>query len=244
MKRYMLYMSLWVTGCLLADRLPEDRMVVVQVQEDPKDISELVNKIIAKEKELHSVRFSDAEVTEAILRLFEKQGITLASFSEARVGGRKIIDGLYLIVNDKMSPDEAYKKQDMASVGITPENWSYYVKTHASLPKIQSLEKILPDSMEKVIESGKESTRRLLEHWLLCEKVQIDFDKRFPDEKGLSPEQKNEKWWKFTLKKYRLDAKTEELVLSQIPDCNIFPVDDVKLMQEIFKDKLKKSGSL
>ncbi|MCK4981619.1 MAG: hypothetical protein KAS17_01785, partial [Victivallaceae bacterium] len=91
-------------------------------------IARTVKGIIEQEKKANKCKLTDAEMKGALGYFFKKKGITLSSFSVAALSSTKIVDGLYMVIKDKKTPQQIYSQLNMSKYGISKEAWMGYTK--------------------------------------------------------------------------------------------------------------------
>lgn len=193
-----------------------------------------MERIIEQEKRNNGCKLSDAEMKQAVGYFLEQEGITLSSFSDEILIVNRIIDGLYMVVEDKKRPQYVYNRLAMDKYGISKEMWMGYTKRNKDIESINRLKKLNPDSMDKIIGSAAEWLGPKIENWLLFEKIIMDFDNNFPQAEDLTPGTKEYKWWAITLKKYKLAPKTYHVILDKITLEYSLPAKVERIMEEYF----------
>lgn len=199
--------------------------------------NEIAAKIIENEKRLHGINISNNKAKEALAFLLKKREIKLSNFAELSKQGNIIIAGLKLVVNKQENASLVYKQLEMASKGISQETWSYYLKNYSLPEKIEVLEGLIPDSMEKIIASGAVQFRKQLSDWLLLESIISSFNTMFPNDVDLKPTEKEKKWWNTAIEKYKLSHNQKQSVLSNITVYGALSDQDSELMREFFNLK-------
>jgi hypothetical protein len=204
-------------------------------------IARTTKNIIEHEKKENKCKLTDAEMKEALGYFFKKKGITLSSFSVAALSSTKIIDGLYMIIKDKKTPQQVYSKLNMVKYDISKEEWTGYTKRYKDIKAVDRLKKGIPNNMDAIIETGKKQFGSKLEDWLLLEKIIMDFNTKYPKDRSFTLVQKEKKWWSVALKKYKLDAETYDNILNHITLAHSLSTKDQKIMKEYFKNQKRET---
>jgi len=204
-------------------------------------IRRMTRKIIEQEKAENKCKLTDAEIKNAFKYFLKKKKITLASFSKTATSLTRIVEGLYIVVKEKKTPQQVYSQLNMSKYDISREVWIGYTQKYKAIKSIDSLKGNIPNNMDIIIERGKKAFRPKLEDWLLLEKIITYFNAKFPQDKSLSTIEKERKWWAITLKKYKLDTKTYNYILSHITLSRSSSATDKKIMEEYFESLKRKT---
>lgn len=198
-------------------------------------IDRKMERIIAQEKRKNDCKLSDKEMKKAVGYFLEQEGITLSSFTDEVLMVNRIVDGLYMVVEDRKRPQYVYNRLEMAKYGISKEMWIGYTKSYKDVEFIDKLKKLIPDNMDKIIDSAAALFGPKLENWLLFKKIIMDFDHKFPQSVNLTPGMKEHQWWAITLGTYKLSPKIYDKILDMITVDYSLSAQEKNIMKEYFE---------
>lgn len=207
-------------------------------QIDEKAIQKKISQIIVNEKNLYNINQSGDDVKKATIFYLEQNGITLGKMLDVAKQGKLIIAGLELVVMQQENPAAVYKKLNMELHGINQASWNYYQKNYSSPKEIMSLEKMVPDTMDKIIDNGMQLFKDNLCNWLLFRKIIIEYDTMFTQSTEIDSFEKEQIWWSITIKKYKLEPHIEQAILRRLTLSDTLSKHDAELMTAFFDSKI------
>ena len=179
---------------------------------------------------------TEREAEDAAVQLCRLEGLSVKSFEKAAVAMEILIKGLRAVVEQKRQPDEVYESLQMKKYNISPANWSYYLKKYRTSEAIARLEKWIPNNERIIIRSLAKNYRRIIERWLLEQKILIISSRSTPN---VSDEQKLRSWWKRRVDKQVQISDTDKAVLIGILSRRApMPKNQAEFWKQHFKHKL------
>ncbi|MBE6372035.1 MAG: hypothetical protein E7055_08165 [Lentisphaerae bacterium] len=184
----------------------------------------------------YSCVLTDREAEDAAVQLCRLEGLSVKSFEKAAIAMEVLIKGLRAVVEQKRKPDEVYESLQMKKYNISPANWSYYLKKYRTSKAIARLEKWIPNNEQIIIRSLAKNYRRIIERWLLEQKILIISSRSTPN---VSDEQKIRSWWKRRVDQQAQISGTDKDVLIGILSRRVpMPKKQAEFWKQHFKHKL------
>ena len=179
---------------------------------------------------------TEREAEDAAVQLCRLEGLSVKSFEKAAIAMEILIKGLRAVVEQKRQPDEVYESLQMKKYNISPANWSYYLKKYRTSEAIARLEKWIPNNERIIIRSLAKNYRRIIERWLLEQKILIISSRSTPN---VSDEQKLRSWWKRRVDQQDQISEADKTVLIGILSRKApMPENQAEFWKQHFKHKL------
>ena len=201
-----------------------------------EDLKQTADRLYHDALTEYSCVLTDPEAEDAAVQLCRQEGLSVKSFEKAAVAMEILIKGLRAVVEQKRQPDEVYESLQMKKYNISPANWSYYLKKYRTSEAIARLEKWIPNNERIIIRSLAKNYRRIIERWLLEQKILIISSRSTPN---VSDEQKLRSWWKRRVDKQVQISDTDKAVLIGILSRRApMPKNQAEFWKQHFKHKL------
>jgi hypothetical protein len=201
-----------------------------------EDLQQTAEKLYHDALNECSCVLTEREAEDAAVQLCRLEGLSVKSFEKAAVAMEVLIKGLRAVVEQKRQPDEVYESLQMKKYNISPANWSYYLKKYRTSEAIARLEKWIPNNEQIIIRSLAKNYRRIIERWLLEQKILII---SFRSNPKVSDEQKLRSWWKQRVDKRTRISEADKAVLIGILSRRVpMPKKQAEFWTRHFKDKL------
>lgn len=240
MKTILFYfLAVYICLNVVAGGIPDN---IIKITNSETRTEEIIKYIIKTEKEKKNCSLDNNEAEQAMKLFIKIDNIKLSSFAPAVSKGRIISDALEKTIKGKKSPKEIYEEIKLEEHDISMEEWLFYAKKYTTPESIDKFKKIIPDNMDIIIETGKNSLTPLLENWLLFRKIMsecgINENINFNNRNVLA--EKEKEWWRKTLNNCNLDNESYNNVLSKITVMTFFSKAEEEAWEELFKDKFAK----
>ena len=205
-----------------------------------EDLQQTADKLYHDALNECSCELTEREAEDAAVQLCRLEGLSVKSFEKAAVAMEILIKGLRAVTEQKRQPDEVYESLQMKKYNISPANWSYYLKKYRTSEAIARLEKWIPNNEQIIIRSLAKNYRRIIERWLLEQKILIISSRSTPN---VSDEQKLRSWWKRRVDKQARISEADKAVLIGILSRRApMPENQAEFWTRHFKDKLNSSA--
>ena len=179
---------------------------------------------------------TEREAEDAAVQLCRLEGLSAKSFEKTAAAMEVLVKGLRAVAEQKRQPDEVYETLQMKKYNISPGNWSYHLKKHGTPESIANLEKMIPNNEQTIIRSLAKNYRRIIERWLLEQKILIISSRSTPN---VSDEQKLRSWWKRRVDKQARISEADKAVLIGILSRRVpMPEKQAEFWKQHFKYKL------
>lgn len=201
-----------------------------------EDLQQTAEKLYHDALNECSCVLTEREAEDAAVQLCRLEGLSVKSFEKAAIAMEILIKGLRAVVEQKRQPDEVYGSLQMKKYNISPANWSYYLKKYRTSEAIARLEKWIPNNEQIIIRSLAKNYRRIIERWLLEQKILIISSRSTPN---VSDEQKLRSWWKQRVDKQAQISDADKAILIGILSRKAsMPKNQSEFWKQHFKHKL------